>query len=386
MLKENNLLEVFHNLHEKVQSCGMKGYDPRLLWYLPLASRYHKNKTKFNNLLRRAEVAICRYFPLVVPFYLKLSKIPLVENPYGIGLLIQSYINIYQKTANKEWLNIAIDYEKKLKPYLMKTKSQGIGISVPLEDENIFNIPSSSEVGIAYLNIFEATDDSYYFDVANKISYSFLNDYNMKENDKGYCIDYYSNGDGMHVLNANALAMEVIYRVNQYNRTESINKIVKKMFDYNYFYLTNYDSLPYAGIEDKNINSNWHSYDIYHTGFTIRSMKYIVDREVELSYISDDLKNKYELMKKDFINVDNKVTVLKGSKIVDIHGVAEFIRCYAAFEYRNKDSDFSDIVLDNFNYMYINNSFYYQRGIVDSYPYMPRWGHAPMMLALAELI
>lgn len=386
MLKENNAYEVFTVLHEKIQKFGMKGYDPRLLWYLPLASKYHKNKTKFNNTLRRVEVAICRYIPSIVPFYLKLSKIPMVENPYGLGLLIQSYINMYKKTSEKEWLNIAIDYERKLQPYLTQTKSQGIGVSVPLEDKNVFNIPSSSEVGLAYLKLFAATGDTYYFDIADKISHSFLNDYTMKENDKGYCIDYYSNNDGMHVLNANALAMEVIYRVNEYNRTKNIDKIVKKMFDYNYFYLKNYDSLPYAGIEDRNTNSNWFSYDAYHTGFTLRSMNYIYIKTDELDVSCPEIETKYELMKQDFINSKNKITVLKHSKITDIHAVAEFIRCYAEFESRDLNSAISELIKENFNYMYIDGSFYYQRGVVDSCFYMPRWGHAPMMLALSELI
>src|SRR5690606_41026763 len=126
---------------------------------------------------------------------------------------------------------------------------------------------------LAYLELYEVNDDDEYFNIADKISYSFLNDHNLKENEKGICIDYYSNNDGMHVLNANALAMEVIYRVNKIkDNNKVINAIIKNMFAYNMYYIKNYKELPYAGEEDLEQNSNWKSYDVYNTGFTLRSM------------------------------------------------------------------------------------------------------------------
>lgn len=382
MLNQDNILEIFIKLHEKVQLSGMEGYDPRLLWYLPAAARYHKKKTKINNFFRRFEVAICRYLPFVVPLYLKLAKIPLVENPYGLGLLIQSYIKAYKKTKDEYWLNQAKLNEKKLREYLVESICDGLGVTVPLEDPNVTNIPAGAEVALAYLELYEASNENEYFNIADKISHSFLNDYRLKKNEKGICIDYYSNNDGMHILNANALAMEVIYRVNKLKDNNKVTSaIVKDMFSYNMYYIKKYKELPYAGEEDQKQNSNWKSYDVYHTGFTLRSMKYICDHEVGLSEFSTCLDKVYENMKLNFINSNSKVVVLKGSKIIDIHGVAEYLRCHIIFEKNN-----NEIFYDNFNYMYKDNSFYYQRGVVDSFLYMPRWAHAPMMLTLSEFL
>lgn len=382
MLNQDNILEVFMKLHEKVQVSGMKGYDPRLMWYLPAAARYYNKKTKINNFFRRLEVAICRYLPFIVPLYLKIARIPLVENPYGLGLLIQSYIIVHKKTNNEYWLNQAKSNEKKLREYLVKTVSGGLGIAVPLEDPKVTNIPAGAEVALAYLELYKATSDDYYFDVADKISHSFLNDHTLKKTEKGICIDYYSNDDGMHVLNANALAMEVIYRVNKLNKNNKvIYTIIRDMFAYNMYYIKNFKELPYAGKEDLKQNINWKSYDVYHTGFTLRSMKYICDHESELLVFIPFLDEVYKNMKLNFINSKGKVVVLKGSKIIDIHGVAEYLRCHTIFEKNN-----NEVFYDNFNYMLKINSFYYQRGKVDSFLYMPRWGHAPMMLALSELI
>jgi len=383
MLNQDNILEVFVKLHEKVQLSGMKGYDPRLLWYLPAATRYYKKKTKINNFFRRLEVAICRYMPIIVPLYLKIARVPLVENPYGLGLLIQSYTIVYKKTNDEYWLNQAKLNEKKLSKYLVKTLNGGLGVAVPLEDPTVTNIPAGAEVALAYLELYGVSNENYYFDIADKISYSFLNDHKLKKNEKGICIDYYSNNDGMHVLNANALAMEVIYRVNKINKINKVNDIVEGMFNFNIYYLDNYDCLPYAGAEDVRVNGNWNCYDVYHTGFTIRSMNHLALDDSRFNYANSILNKTYNLMKKNFINSQGYITVLKGSKTIDIHGVAEFSRCYLNFNV-NK-ANYAPI-LDNFNYMFVNDSFYYQRGLIDSFFYMPRWGHAPMMLVLAEFL
>ena len=381
MLSQDNVLEVFIKLHEKVQLSGMKGYDPRLLWYLPAAARYHKKKTKINNFFRRFEVAICRYMPFIVPLYLKIARVPLVENPYGLGLLIQSYTIAYKKTNDEYWLNQAKLNEKKLSKYLVETLNGGLGVTVPLEDPKVTNIPAGAEVALAYLKLYEVSNEDYYFNIADKISHSFLNDHKLKKNEKGICIDYYSNNDGMHVLNSNALAMEVIYRVNEINKINKVGDIIQGMFNFNIYYIENYDCLPYAGVEDVKLNNNWNCYDVYHTGFTIRSMDYLASNDPKFNYAKPILNRTYSLMKKDFINSQGYITVLKNSKIIDIHGVAEFLRCHLIFDYDN-----NKIFYDNFNYMLKDNTFYYQRGVVDSFLYMPRWAHAPMMLALAEIL
>lgn len=381
MLNQDNVLEVFIKLHEKVQLSGMKGYDPRLLWYLPAAARYHKKKTKINNFFRRFEVAICRYMPFIVPLYLKIARVPLVENPYGLGLLIQSYTIVYKKTNDEYWLNQAKLNEKKLSKYLVKTLNGGLGVTVPLEDPKVTNIPAGAEVALAYLKLYEVSNEDYYFNIADKISHSFLNDHKLKKNEKGICIDYYSNNDGMHVLNSNALAMEVIYRVNEINKINKVGDIIQGMFNFNIYYIESYDCLPYAGVEDVKLNNNWNCYDVYHTGFTIRSMDYLASNDPKFNYAKPILNRTYNLMEKDFVNNHGYITVLKGSKTIDIHGVAEFLRCYLTFSCDN-----NKVFYDNFNYMFKDNTFYYQRGLVDSFLYMPRWAHAPMMLAISELM
>ncbi len=382
MLSNNNGLQIFSLLHNKIKNTGLEGYDPRLLWYLPFASRYYKNKTLVNNFLRRIEVALCRYIPIVIPFYLNLSKIPVVENPYGMGLLLQAYVNVYNKTGDSGWLEEAKAIALKLETLLINTSKGYLGVSVPLEDQSVSNIPAGAEVALGYIKIFEATQDDHYLNIATNISDSFINDHSLKVTENGLCIDYYSNNDGLFILNANALAMEVIYRISVLKEDITKFKIASEMFRYLEFYIRNTRYLPYAGDEDLS-NKTRRVYDVYHTGFTLRSMYYVAKRNSNLSYLVNIIENKYELMKQDFVNNSNKILVKKDSKVIDIHGVAEFIRCFANFEEKNNDKT---IVLENFNFMSYKDSFYYQRGIVDNKLYMPRWGHIPMMLALSEII
>lgn len=375
-------LEILYiKLAQKAEKEGLKGYDPRLYWYLPMAKRYFSKQTKLSNFLRRLEVAFCRFFPFLGIKYLEFCGIPKVVNPYGIGLLIQSYTQAYRYFNNLEYLDKAKTLESQLNQLLVRTRSGELGVSVPLEDQSVTNLPAGAEVAICYLDLYEVTKDLKYFVIAQSIALSFIQDHVVKITpNKGIAIDYYSNGDGSHVLNANALAAYVLNRVSTIENNERMNQIVLGIKKYLDEYILQRD-LPYAGVEDSDKNKNWNYCDSYHTGFTLRAYGAtwgfpMPVKDVLGNYLQQFLDNK------DIISISNN------NGLIDIHGVADFIKLYALLIGQGLDVLDNDLRLIRHNILFMKykESFYYQRSVVKNSTYMPRWGHYPMMLAVSSLL
>lgn len=379
----NYLSELLKILDDTVEKNGFEGYDPRLLWYLPAARLFHKTPSSLTNFLRKVEVAAYRGVPFLIKPYLRLSNIPQVVSPYGLGLLITAYVNYYYIFKDEVYLDKAKAVEKNLRSLLVKTKSGFWGVPTPLEDKDVFSLPAGGEVGLGYLALYKATNEKVFLDYAKKIANSFIHDHQIKKINEGQiCIDYYSNNDGMHVLNANALAAEVMFKVDEYSNEKNFTSYVSKIINYIRPYLY-YEQLPYAGLEDKYSKKvKWSVYDVYHTGFVLRALHYIAlaTNDTELSNV---LSEQYFKMRKNFIS-DFKIVETPNRDVVDIHGVAEYIRTSAVFDDSSELT--RKVILHNISIMFKNNSFYYRKAKTNIYLYMPRWGHFPMMLAISSVL
>ena len=250
-VEQQDLTILLKQLDDKVQKLGLCGYDPRLLWYLPAAKLYHQKKNKFTNFLRKAEVATYRFMPFIIKPYLRISKVEQGISPYGLGLAIQAYVNYYRLFKDSKYLDTAVKIETQLSSYLVTTANGNIGVPTPPEDNFVFSLPAGAEVALAYLDLFSLTQNKYYLSQANKIANSFISDHQVKylEGDR-ISIDYYSNQDNLHVLNANALAALVFHRIDLLTNSQTFQIFINGIINYITPYL-HYEQLPYSGIEDK---------------------------------------------------------------------------------------------------------------------------------------
>jgi hypothetical protein len=250
-----------------------------------------------------------------------------------------------------------------------------------LEGASGINVPSGAEAALAMLDLYNATGDKCYFDWSEKIADAFLYDFNIKKiSTEKLCLDYTVANDGRYVLNANALAAGVMSAVSEISKTRRYDKIINGIVLYIKDYLP-MDEIPYAGVEDK---LSGKTYDVYHTGFTLRGLHYVIKTDkfnsVEIELM---MKKSVQRLRYDFLNRKNYVKALRSRPVIDVHGVAEYIRVLSKLDFRVDDIP---VFLKNIEYMYAGGTFYYERGFVDIYRYLPRWGHAPMMLAITSLL
>lgn len=380
-LDKSNAIDYLENLYleldKKVTEKGYSGWDPRQLWKLPLAKRFYIRKNKFNNFMRRIEVAMLRYFPFLTKSYLKINGMDEFVSPYGLALLIQSYSNAYQYFDDVVYLDKAVKASKDLEQMLVTTKNGNLGVGVPGEDSDVTNLPAGAEAALAFIQLYVVTTNHHYLKVAQLIADSFIQDHHVKKVQSGIVLDYYTNDDGMHVLNANALASTVFYRIDKLSDNSNYGYYIKNIIGYISVYL-NEGRIPYAGVEDKIKNPRWETCDAYHTGFTLRGYGEVVDRDVH-----DDFTNYMSL----FLNEKGLLKVLPEGNVTDVHGLAEYVRLFAFSLSRDERVyRFIPSIIENIEYMRCENSFYYQRGVIDNNIYMPRWGHFAMMLAIADLM
>lgn len=370
-------------LDNTVSKKGLKGYDPRLFWYLPGNKAYSKNPSFLNSVLRKMEVGMVNFLPFTIKPILNLFSIPTVVNQYGLGIALQAYTNYYDYFKNYKYLEKTVFIEEHLRNNLITFSDGSLGVPTPLENEYVSSLPAASEVATGYLDLFDLTNKQEYLDVANRIAQSFLKHHGQKNySNSKLCLDYYSNKDGLHVLNANALAAYVLARLDTILSNTQYKDIAFKITNYVSSYMDS-EKLPYSGIEDMgNKNVDQGTYDVYHTGFVVRSMDYLAH-----FFNMNELKHltlyQYDLMKKNFIS-NGFIKTIQNRSYIDIHGVAEFIN--TAAEIKDKSKYTEEIVLKNTKHMYKDGTFFYRRNLINILLYMPRWGHFPMMNALSKYI
>ncbi len=398
---ESILLKNDDFLSEK----GYKGHDPQFFWHLYFAKRANEKPLFINKVIKKIEYHILMFFPfLIMPYAKKFGKPEEELIPYGLGVFIQSYIKMFDHFNNQLYLQKAEDIAQILEQTLIETRN-GKGVSNAkniknikkrffkgIADDNTVYIPGGAEAVFGFLDLYDTTGNRHYFELAKSITDTFIYDFEHKIIDeKSIALDYSNIGDGTHILNANALAGAAMSRVMRVEHNDKYEKTIAKIYNYLVPYLK-YKYIPYHGIEDKDINSrNWDICDVYHTGFTLRGM---YEMAIQLNRNTDEIKTKTRAMFDLFLdhNENIKLYANRKSKVIDIHGVAEYIYMFTRFMHilNNKDQDkYREIVYRNIVAMTKKDlsSYYFQ--IIGNRKidiYMPRWAQAPMMHALSSCL
>ncbi|WP_373073594.1 hypothetical protein [Sulfurimonas sp.] len=382
---------------------GYEGYDPRLYYYLPFNKLAKFKPTFTNKVLRKLEKLVVKdLFPNLLIPYMKMCKIDAKTTiPYGLGQFLQAYIRLNELTKDNKYFDEAINVSDMLEKFLIKTE-YGLGIPNPnnmgntkfidgVMDNSTIYLPGGSEVFFGYYKLYKHTNDKKYFHILNNIAESFINDFQIKQIAKDkVAFDYSNKKDNSHVLNANALVASALSIMYSETKNENYKDIALKTYNYIDNYLS-YDSIPYAGTEDKMKNKSWNSCDTYHTGFTLRGMHTIAKI---FNKDTDQVILNVKKMLDDFV-IKEKIVVLKGKGqqglSQDIHAVAEYIYIFALFyEYFDalEQKKYLEIISKNLDIFYQkkDGSYYYTVNKNKKFfLHMPRWSHAPMMNALSLL-
>lgn len=386
-----------------VKAKGYYGYDPQVYWYLYFTHKAKNNPTFINKVFRKIEIKVIELFPKLLLPYLKKLKIDGVELvPYGLGLFIQAYVNMYQFYKEKKYLEEAKLVADILESKLIKLpnglgapnskKTKYLKFNKGITDNETVYLPSSAEVFEGFYKLFLVTSDVKYLEVLKKIVSSFINDHKIKKlDDKRFVLNYSSVADDTHILNANALAASCMCKLCSIKENQEHLLIVKGINEYLKYYLENYKYLPYAGEEDSKINNNWKTCDTYHMGFTLRGCMSIL---CTLGEDSSKIVVKVKEMLFDFIDDKGMIKVFINQKDEkqDIHAVAEYVHIFALFyDFFTEEEKQKYLKVCKMNiaiFLKRDKSTYYYKvnksKKVDLY--MPRWAHAPMMNAISLIL
>lgn len=403
MIQKEDINNLIKSNFLYVQKVGYKGYDPKVYDYMPFTARASFKLTFFNKVLRRLEIEVFRRkFPRLLLPYLKFNKINAKTTiPYGLGVFMQCYSQMYKMNKDENILNEAIKVADKAIEMLIKTE-KGLGIPNPsngkafkygdgMFDDNTIYLPGGSEVFFGFYDLYTVTNNRYYLEICKKIVDGFITEFKQKYiSDNKVSLNYSNTNDNSHILNANALAMSCISIIYKETKDDLYKDISLKIYNYLADYLS-YKYIPYAGVEDKKRNKSWFGCDTYHTGFTLRGMYETADI---FGLDKQEIVKHIKVMMEIFL-IDDKIIVYKGrgqrGLMQDAHALAEYIRIFATYyDYFSKieQEKYTNIILQNVNEFLLpdNSSYYYTVNKKKKYfLYMPRWVQAPMMNALSIL-
>jgi hypothetical protein len=395
--KIDNLLKENHELSQKN---GYVGYDPQLFWHLKFYQAYAKKSNIVNKILRRIEFEFLKNVPVLIIPYAKFCKIEKELSPYGLGLFLQVYTNLYTSSLNQKYLEESKKIISILEPLLIELP-HGLGAGNPKTKYNeykpFFNTFATNETSylvvvaeilFGLINFYHIKNSKKTLILIKKLSTSILYDYKQKTcaND---CImlNYSTVDDETHILNANALALKGLVLAEECTDIKLDKEWIKKIYLYIFPYLKQ-KQIPYAGEEDKSLSSNYKSADLYHTGFTLRGMlgiaKYL-SLEEDIFFIKQRMK---EIL--DEFLLDDKIVMFPSKDLIEVHSVAEYINLYSEIYtfLDNKSAKRYLKIIEN-NVGKINNkkgSYVYKiekANVIDIY--FPRWSHSVMMNALSKL-
>lgn len=376
------LEEILLESHEFHRRKGLKGCDPRLYWQFPGYKYSSRNGGSFGSLVRRLEVLSYTVFPPLVRFYKAIYRIEDVVSDYGLALFVQCYVRMASLYRTGEYIEIASNYGDLLMSHLVSTPSGKLGISSPGEGIAGVNLPGSSEAIYAFVDLYRATNDEKYRGAAHSIALSIQRDFYPKiVGDKALCLDYSIAGDRRYVINANALAAGALAQVAGICDDRRFDSMIEAMARYVRPYLHR-QIIPYSGDEDCRSSKGG---DVYHTGFTLRGMADAIGRIniVERVAYMREIFQGVRYARASYLNRQGLVNTYIDRPIIDIHGTAEFIRTVGTLGMTEVDWW---VVVRNVRHMFKRGTYYYRRGLVPAHRYLPRWGHAPMMLAIAQVL
>ncbi len=263
-------------------SCnGWAGYDPYDLKGSPLFIK--NNPGIFEKVIIKTTIKAESFKPLLLRRIFRVKK---TINAKAMGLFADGYLNLYQATQKRyylekaeeaiQWLgeNYSVGYSGKSWGYPFDWHSR---VFIPK------GTPSSvvsATVGNAYWNFYKTANEKKYLKTCTNICNFFVQDLNIDQIDKNMLCFSYTPLDNFHVHNANLFVAEFLIRVGKEIGKEQFIDMGLKAVNYALSEQNEDGSLCYWG---KDQDNQCHI-DHYHSGFEIRCLysiwKYTMDERI----------------------------------------------------------------------------------------------------------
>jgi len=376
--------ETLDKLIIYIESQDYKGYDPydTLNSYLP----FHW----FGKYAQALAIQFQKRNPINIRSLLGIKK---EYNPKGMGLMLQGFSLLYQKTNNPE-------YKKKMDFlfYWLKT-NYSTGYSGHCWGYNFNwvnlqkslkafhpNIVVTSFVCKGIFEYYKATGNGEAKEILISATDFILKDIPITENDYGICFSY---SDMLQdcCFNASILGTEILAKVYSITSDRKLIDTIKKSIDFILHYQKSDGRWDYAiNIHNLRIDNQTD----FHQGFILESLN-----EINKYFLIDNLNLSIEkglqfYFKNQFFENGQSKWRLPKIYPVDIHGQAQGVITFSKLQEFN--AVYPEFAKKITRYtiqkmMQSNGSFIYQKGRLfkNRISYI-RWSQAWMLLALATLI
>jgi len=379
---------VIQKLERFLERDNFKGYDP----YDALNSDFIKSLTFGSKKLRIAATQLMRRSPIN---FRSLLGLPKGVNPKGMGLFAHAYLNRFEKTKNKEYLNKATRILKWLEDNSCTGYSgycwgynfdwQSRAFFIPKGTPTIVN---TSFIGRAFLKAYDVLGDDEYLKIARGSCDFILKDLHQFKEKDAICFSY-TPIDHYYVHNATALGSSLLGLVYAKTGEKRFVETAKKSIAYVVKYQNKDGSWKYG--EDQIALKT--GTDNFHTGYILVSLKNISN---SFDFADDDgfkliLEKGYEYYKNAFWEEDGCPKYYANKKYpIDLHCSAQGIITFLKF--KQYDNEAVDIAKKIANWaienMWDNKKgyFYFQKTklFTNKIQYL-RWPNAWMYLALTRL-
>lgn len=266
---------VFRNTLTWARERDYAGYDPYDGLNSPIISAVSRHW-----LLRLMAIHGVQKFPLNLRPYL---GIPEERNPMGIGLFASAYLNEYDRTGEQA----ALAEAERLLEWLVDNRSPAFdrsswGYNFDWQNSNKFFLPANHPCGVVtvfcarpFLRHYRLTTSERSLELARDAA-AFLVEDTGVESVGGHEALTYTPYDSYVVVNANALAADLLWRVGTEVDDESLTGRGRELFEFVVDAQTDEGGWHYSmPASDSHLG-----YDNFHTGFVLESLsRYARERE-----------------------------------------------------------------------------------------------------------
>lgn len=316
------------------------------------------------------------------------------QYPQAHAQIIRALVSYSKTTTKLGYLEQAIKLGEEL--ISMRSKqSKNFGWGQPFDWPSAAHIMKantpratvSSQCAMAFLDLFEATNDSKYLDIAASICKLYIEDFNCHKDEDGDVCFSYTTQDNYIIHNASMFVAAVLLRTNAHRENAQWEDLGKKAAQFTAKHQLK-NGEWYYNADPKNLNTR---VDNYHTGFVLESFLDIRDFAPEVFEHKSQTEKGFEYYIQHFFTAENAPRMSDHKTYpIDIQSAAQSIITLC----RSGNSEHYDLAERVFHYT-INHFFdekesrYYYRiyknGKTDKSSYI-RWGDAWMLRAIALLI
>jgi hypothetical protein len=244
-------------------------------------------------------------------------------------------------------------------------------------------LPETSQIGNVFVDAYEILGEQAYLETAVSVCRFIINDLPREQIDGGFCISYHPGGQ-LFIHNANALGAGLLARVGKIIHCQEMMDLARQAMSYTCNY-----QLPsgawYYGQEDR-----YHWIDNFHTAYVLDGLKCYMDSTGDGSFWKE-LDRGINFYCTTFFLSDGRPKYYHERLFpIDIQCIAQAIDTLAYLDnHQQRSVDLAvKVAIWAIDHMQDKSGYFYYRKL----PYktvkipMVRWGQAPMLSALVNLL